>query len=288
MVLFSQNTDNPFELKERFKEVGESSSEATEKEDTETIDYSNPLEVKHGVKKSEGVSFQFPAIEDLPEVETTGPVSHLFVGIIFLLVFLLIAFLNTAYSNELQHVLKAFSNDNILKLQLRQNNATVKLSSALLYLIYIITIGTFFFYAGNYYSLMPDGIWMLLLCIVSTGILTAGRFLVLSLISNIFPFHKEIKHYAYTITIFDFVIGLILVPVVLFFAFSPESISEYFMYIGLAILLLAYIYRSLRGLKIANKYIMQHKFHFFLYLCTVEIAPMVLLIKLIVSWGTII
>jgi len=286
-IVFGQNMDNPFELKERIKEQ-QAKEKDQEAEEEQQVDYSNPFEVDHNKKETEGVSFQFPAIENLPEVEKTGPVSHLFIGFIILLLLLLIAFLNTAYSNELRNILKAFSNENILKLQLRQNTATVKLSSTILYFIYVVIIGVFFFYIGNHFGFMPDGNWMLLLCIVLTGLLTAGRFLLLSLLGNIFPFHKELRQYAYTITIFDFVVGIILVPIVIFFAFSPKDISQYFIYIGLAIIGLIYLYRSFRGLQIANKYLFLHKFHFFLYLCTVEIAPLAILVKLITSWGTMI
>ncbi len=284
--LVGQTTDNPFELNDPTKKA--KAKERAEETKEQDIDYSNPFEVKHGAQESGGVSFQLPTIDDLPEVEETGPVSHLFLGFIFLLVMVAIAFINTAYSNELKNVFKAFSNENILKLQFRQNNSTVKLSSTILYFIYVVTIGIFLFYVGNYFDLMPKGKWMLLLCIVLGGLLTAGRFLVLSLIGNVFPFHKEIRLYAYTITIFDFVIGLLLVPIVLFFVFSPESINHYFMYTGLLFMAIIYLYRSFRGFQIANKYLILNKFHFFLYLCTVEIAPFVILIKLITSWGTMI
>jgi len=39
----------------------------------------------------------------------------------------------------------------------------------------------------------------------------------------------------------------------------------------------------LRGLLLANKFVLFHKFHFLLYICIVEIAPVVLVLKLIFS-----
>ena len=44
---------------------------------------------------------------------------------------------------------------------------------------------------------------------------------------------------------------------------------------------LTYIFRSLRGLFVAGRFLAFHKFHFLLYICTVEIAPVLILIKLI-------
>jgi hypothetical protein len=41
-----------------------------------------------------------------------------------------------------------------------------------------------------------------------------------------------------------------------------------------------YIYRSLRALNIGSKFLVSDQFHFLLYLCTVEVAPVVLLAKL--------
>jgi hypothetical protein len=47
----------------------------------------------------------------------------------------------------------------------------------------------------------------------------------------------------------------------------------------LILIILFYISRQLRGLFIAMPYIFSYKFHFLLYLCTIEIAPLAVLYK---------
>ena len=41
------------------------------------------------------------------------------------------------------------------------------------------------------------------------------------------------------------------------------------------------VFCILRGLFLASKYLSFHKFHFFMYLCTVEIAPVLVVVKLL-------
>ena len=76
-------------------------------------------------------------------------------------------------------------------------------------------------------------------------------------------------------------LSLVLLPLNIFIAYSPDSLKEVFMYSAFGMIALVYLVRSLRSLSVASPFLMTDQFHFLLYLCAVEIAPIMILVKLL-------
>ena len=106
------------------------------------------------------------------------------------------------------------------------------------------------------------------------------KHVLLALISYIFPVQKELSLYNFTIITFGIMLSLFLVPANTAIAYSTGETATYLVYGSIGALLVFFLFRSLRGLFIANQYLRFHKFHFLLYICTVEIAPILVLVKL--------
>jgi len=77
--------------------------------------------------------------------------------------------------------------------------------------------------------------------------------------------------------------GLIIAPINIFFPYLNEDWKKILIYSALIILGLVLMYHFLRGLTIGVRFIGSHQFHFLLYICTVEIAPVLILVKLIIN-----
>ena len=103
---------------------------------------------------------------------------------------------------------------------------------------------------------------------------------MLRIFGSVFPVAKEVKLYNFTIIIFNIVLGVLFVPLSLFLAYGPDNLMIGVLYLTGVIVLLTYLYRSIRALLIGGKFLSFHKFHFFMYLCTAELAPLALVIKL--------
>ncbi|MEL6924738.1 MAG: DUF4271 domain-containing protein, partial [Bacteroidota bacterium] len=109
------------------------------------------------------------------------------------------------------------------------------------------------------------------------------KHLILRLVAAVFPVQKEVLLYNFTIIIFNIVLGIMLMPFNLFIALATSPVAKILIYIVLGLVGLAYLYRSLRGIFIASKYLTFNKFHFFIYFCTVEIAPLAIDVKLVLN-----
>ena len=121
---------------------------------------------------------------------------------------------------------------------------------------------------------------------MTTGIATGLFFLkhfVIKFLGWVFPIQKETSIYSMTITIFGIILSIILFAANVTIAYAPPQIISTIIYLSFIIIGIVYFFRSIRGLSIASKFLNRNKFHFFIYLCAVEIAPVLILWKLAMS-----
>lgn len=203
-----------------------------------------------------------------------------FVIITILLGFL--SFIITRFQNEIADVYRAFLNGNLLSLLHREKGTILRLPYFLLYVLAAFSFGTMLFLALNLsgVSIFKSNFLSIISCIAGAGGIFLLRHFTLSILSYLFPFKKEANLYGFTIAIFNFVIGIALLPFIILIAFAPESAHTFILYLITGIIGLTYLFRTIRSIIIANKYLIHNKFHFFMYLCTIEIAPLLILLKL--------
>jgi len=209
--------------------------------------------------------------------------QFVFISVLAMLIFLTLIF--TIFRILIEKIWMAFLNDNLLNQLLREQAAGVTVAYLLQYLMFCFNGGLFLFLFCRYFGIeiSSSNGWALTLCVAGLAGFFLLKHLLLQIVGGIFPVKKEIASYNFTIVIFNLVAGFFLVPVILFVAYVPAAMTHYAIYAGLGLLLLTYLFRNLRGLFIANRFLAGHKFHFFLYLCAVEIAPFLIVVKLLLQ-----
>jgi hypothetical protein len=88
------------------------------------------------------------------------------------------------------------------------------------------------------------------------------------------------SEYIYMILLFNKVAGLIMFPLVMMISFARQLNPDFALYGGMVILVIMLIYRTLRLIQIGISTSGVSIIYLFLYLCTLEILPFVVLIKL--------
>ena len=218
------------------------------------------------------------------KVDEKNPSHFVFFVLLFSIVVYL-AFVMTIYQAQVRKIWGAFTNEQALTALYRTQVGRVSVHFWVIYCLFVITTGVFAYqvawHLGSPKSAPLGGtLTGISLCVAGVALITLIRHTLLKVIAAIFPFYKEINLFSFTITIFHQAMGLLLVPFVIFIAFAPTTVQNIALYIGLGIVVFIYAYRSMRGFIIASKYILEYRFHFLLYLCAVEIAPMLILVKL--------
>jgi hypothetical protein len=148
------------------------------------------------------------------------------------------------------------------------------------YAVFIIQAGLFLFNVLRIRQVegtMFDNIW------ISIGfvlIIYLSRHTMIRYLRWLFNNEKEMTLFGFDISIFNIMVGLVLLPVNILILFGPESMYNPLIIIGIVTILAAYLLRQLRWLLTARQLIAHSLFLFFVYLCAVEILPLWAISKL--------
>jgi len=203
------------------------------------------------------------------------------ITLIFLACLFILAWIQTSYSKRLSQIFQAAAQPHHLNQLEREGNLFKERITLGLAFIYYTISSIFIFLIIKQFAGVPVGLSNL----TFTAIVLAGLFIYESLKSGlifasgiIFDTVESSRQYRLNIMIFNFLIGVILLPVVII---SFYWSSTFLLTTGIIIISLLLLYRLYRGILtgITNK--SYNLFYLFLYLCTLEILPLLLLYKVI-------
>lgn len=218
---------------------------------------------------------------------TTNSISNSngFLFWIFLIALTFMALVVANARNSIASAYAAVSSDSALRQIYKEPIGWGSTPYLSLYIIYWLSLAIFIYLLLGYYQVpLPDNrVSLFLLCVLGICSMYIAKHTVLYLFAQIFPVSKVIKTYNFIILTTGILVGLILMPLNIFIAYVPDSMQSILIYITLGFLGFAFLVRSLRGLMVAGPFVVSDKFHFLLYLCTVELAPLFIIIKLVLS-----
>lgn len=102
-------------------------------------------------------------------------------------------------------------------------------------------------------------------------------------IGILFDFKKAAHFYSSTIIIFYITLGIILIPFNLFLTYPNGTFQYLLLKIGIALTFIMFFARYLRASQVNYQLIAHNKFHFLLYICTLEIGPFLVIYRLIIN-----
>ena len=268
---------NPFELVPRLEE------KPVEKPAPEIEEEVNPFDLVEPDKEKSAAPAPILPLQKEDTEQPFGSNSFLLGVILFGLI--LMAVLVTSLRPFITKCYRAIVNENMLNQIYRERETGLFMPYFLLYLMFFTQAGTFLFLIlkFNKTSFGTSPLMLLIGCILLTAILFFLKHLLLAIVGGIFPISKETKVYSFTIMVYSIILGVALAPANLMIAYAPSELI--FLLIGAALLLIIglYVVRGFRGLLLANNYLRFHIFHFLLYICTVEIVPVLELYKMITN-----
>ncbi len=270
----AENLPNPWLTNETLAEsnqtVADVSDNQTEKAETEDTSTARLLE-----------------IESLTSGMTEVHVSKQNIRIIMtILSLLLLAVLLTINRSMINKCYRAIANDNYLRFLFREYNS-MPWMYWMFYFLFLLNLGFFIYLLAGYFRVdLNNSLPNLLLCVGVVVLVYVAKHLVLNLLGNTFPVEKETDLYSFVTMLVNSQLGLILVAVNLLVSFAPPQVVSVAIWLGIGSIILMYLFRMLKGLFISSRFITGNQFHFFLYLCSAEIAPLLILGKMaLVNFG---
>lgn len=166
--------------------------------------------------------------------------------------------------------------------QLVQN----KLASLGLNMIFFITGGIFIYLISKYEMVIPLKNWyfQVLVCIGFLFGVYLVKFLSLKAGGWVFSAGELVDNYAFLVFFVNKIAGLFLIPVVILLWLGSSIVHPVIMVISFIVITLLFLYRYFLILPMVRNKSGVSSFHFFLYLCTFEILPILLLVKFLVNF----
>jgi hypothetical protein len=202
---------------------------------------------------------------------------------VLLLIFFLFATVRLIFNKYLSQLIHSTINYSTFTRMFRERYFNLLHASFRLDLIFNLTLALFSYQFLSLYKInlgFSKSYSVYLACLgVVIGYFIAKR-IVYFLIGILTESKTEVQEYLFSITVFNRVLGLFLLPLSAVIAFIPLKKVEVLLFAGLGIILIFYLLSLIRGAKIFLKKQFSISY-LILYLCTLEFLPLLLIYNLL-------
>lgn len=174
-----------------------------------------------------------------------------------------------------------FQNTSFRQKQLREQMMQAPLASLMLNLFFVMVGGVFISFLLQYYErVLPGRFWILTgMCTAAVAILYLLKFIVLKLMGWIFAISEALDTYSFIVFLINKITGLALLPLLILIAFAVNGMQTFAVNLAVIVVALLFLYRYVLAWSTAAREVKVSRFHFFLYLCAFEIAPLLLIYR---------
>jgi hypothetical protein len=206
---------------------------------------------------------------------------YLLVGILFYF-----ALVRIFFEKYFSNLMTLFFRVSLRQQQIREQVLQAPLPSLLLNILFFITGGLYACFL-LYYSRFGNGLnfWLLYLnCIAGLALIYLGKFLILKFCGWVFGISRAIDTYIFVVFLVNKMLGIFLLPFLILITFSGLEAREVFITISVVMVFILLIYRVVAAYRPVRTEIKLTPFYFFLYLCAFEIAPLLLIYKVLLTY----
>lgn len=205
--------------------------------------------------------------------------------IILVTIIIAVTLLKVFYSKIFFQIFKAFVNNNTANQIVRDENLLVQRASILLSVICYLVFALFTYKITQFYNYenqyVGQGFIKFLFIAIFIGISYSVKIITLKLFGNIFNYEKPTVSYIFNLFLINNVLGIVLLPLLIILTYFNSDYFIYILKLCIAIIILFYLYRLIKGVLIWTSIPRYNLFYLFLYICALEIAPLLIIYKII-------
>jgi hypothetical protein len=210
------------------------------------------------------------------------PARDPWVLIVIVALLLFIAVLNIYSGKDMSNVFLAFYNKRSAAQAGKEDSPINTWTFIGLFLLFGFTFGIFLYllttgYYKVYYTISGIQLFLTLSGVIIG--LFATKFLVLKFLGFVFDTNKLVSEYISALSLTYFNITFVFLPVALCFSLISDKMMPYLLVITLLLTIVIFVWQYLRSSVSIISNFRFHKFYLFVYLCALEICPILILIK---------
>lgn len=231
-------------------------------------------------KRHPFVRFTDPVRLIITEKEWKGKEAF-FYSIVGLLIFF--AFIRNTFGRYLQDLSKLFFRTTIKQRQVKEQLMAAPLPSLLLNILFIISGGVYLALVFHHYGLGEQfNFWLLILyCAAGLALIYLGKFVVLKIMGWLLRLSDATDAYTFVVFTTNKIIGITLLPFIVVLAFSTPDVAQVALTLSFIVIGGLFFYRFYLSYMSVYRLVKLEFLHFLLYLAAFEIAPLLLINKLL-------
>lgn len=220
----------------------------------------------------------FMVTKEMPD-QSKDELFYLLTGLV-----MLVALLRLIFPKYFENLLLLIFQTNFRQKQTREQLLQDNLASLMMNALFFITASIYISLLINSNNFTGLSFWELLGgCFVGLTAIYACKYVALRFTGWVFNVKSATDTYIFIVFMVNKIAGILLIPVILFLSFARMDIrgkivTGTFIFIGFLLL-----YRYLISLRAIRQDLKVNALHFFLYLCAVEVLPMLLIFKVLID-----
>jgi hypothetical protein len=204
--------------------------------------------------------------------------NYLFYALLGLVV--IIAFIRVSFPKYFQSLFQLFAQTSFRQKQTKEQLSQDNLASLLMNFLFVLSIGMFITLVASKYNWVSiDFWWLYMYCCSLLAAIYLVKYLFLLFSGWVFNVEPATNTYLFVVFLVNKVLGVISIPFILIVAFSAPKIVTVALTIITIVIILLLIYRYVASLGTIRRSLKVNALHFFLYLCAVEVLPLLLMYK---------
>jgi hypothetical protein len=246
----------------------------------------------YGIKNQENIP-----IRNIEKSSTTTPVMEkLFtptsisreIGswqIVILITAIILLGVSKAFSrNRFNQAIRALFNYGVAQEITREEKVFFHRSNVLFTLVHLLTLSLLLYHLKEFIhssNLEIGGILSFLLILLAVTIIYIVKYIFSQVLLFVLDDVSITSEYIFNVSLFNNLLGVILIPILCISYFSSLSFSLILLYLVIPLSLITFVLRLVRMIMIGNGRGISY-FYIFLYICTLEILPLVVLFRIFI------
>jgi Domain of unknown function (DUF4271) len=208
-----------------------------------------------------------------------GGKEYLFYMVIGIL--LLFATFRQVFPKYFSDLMRVFFRNTLKAKQIRDQLTQTPLPSLLLNFFFAITMGLYITLVLRHYNMTPfRSFWLLFLyCSLGLIVIYLVKYAGLRFFGWLFNMQEAADSFSFIVFIINKAIGIFVIPFIILIAFTQNDVLKVAITLSWCCIGALLLYRFILSYSIVRGRLSVNPFHFFLYLCAFELAPLLILYK---------
>lgn len=199
---------------------------------------------------------------------------------------LLFGLLRITYLRYFSDMFRVFFRTSLRVNQIREQLVQSGLQSLLFNLFFAVVAGTYVYLLISYFnvSVKLPHLFIPLVTTVTIALMYLGKYVFLQVSGWLFGMKNAAETYSFIVFLINKIVGVILLPFLFVIAFAEKELAGIAITISLVVVVGLFLYRFLRAYRPVQAEIKVGRFHFFIFFLAFEIAPLLVIYKLILGF----